>query len=164
MNIYIFFINKEGLYKIKNKFLIKKIDSALDLPLPKYQTEGSSGMDLYANINEQEVIKKSGILLVPTGIKISIPLGYEIQIRPRSGLAINYGITVLNSPGTIDSDYRGEIKIILINHGSEDYIIKRGDRIAQMVVSKIEKVEFEYSEFLNKTNRNENGFGHTGIK
>ena len=130
--------------------------------LPFYATEGSAGMDVCAMIEEEIVIKPSEINIIPTGLSIELPNGYEAQIRPRSGLAIKSGVTILNSPGTIDSDYRGEIKIILINLGKSDFIVKKGDRIAQMVINKFEKVEWEESDNLKETKRGECGFGHTG--
>ncbi len=120
-------------------------------------------MDLYADVENDVIIKPGEIALIPTGIAIELPPGYEAQIRPRSGLAINHGITILNSPGTIDSDYRGEIKIILINLGKKEFVIKRGDRIAQMIVSKYTKVEWEETKELNTTKRGAGGFGHTGL-
>ncbi|HQD51192.1 MAG TPA: dUTP diphosphatase [Defluviitaleaceae bacterium] len=144
------------------KVFIKKVENAQDLPLPTYMTEQSAGMDLYANVEEDVVLKKGDIKLIPTGIAIQLPKGYEAQIRPRSGLAYKYGIGILNSPGTIDADYRGEIKIIMINFGSEDFIIKRGERIAQMVINKIESVEWVQVEELDSSERGSGGFGHTG--
>lgn len=131
--------------------------------LPEYATIGSAGMDIYADVDSDVVIKPGEVKLIPTGIAIELPDGYEAQIRPRSGLAFKYGITLLNAPGTIDSDYRGEIKIIMINLGKEDFVVKRGDRIAQMIVSKFEKVEWEEVEKLGETERGEGGFGHTGL-
>ncbi|MDF2675163.1 MAG: dUTP diphosphatase, partial [Clostridiales bacterium] len=117
---------------------LKRLENAKDLPLPRFMTDGAAGMDLYANVTEEIVILPGAIKLVPTGISIAIPIGYEAQIRPRSGLAIKHGISLVNTPGTIDSDYRGEINLIMINFGENSFIIKRGDRIAQMVVNKIE--------------------------
>lgn len=133
------------------------------LELPNRATEGSAGLDLRAAISEDVVIKKGFFQLLPTGIIVEIPEGYEAQIRPRSGLAAKHGLTVLNTPGTIDSDYRGEVKIILINLGEEDYVIKRGERIAQMVVSKYEKIQLVESKSLSATNRSNSGFGSSGI-
>lgn len=133
------------------------------LGLPNRATEGSAGLDLRAAISEDVVIKKGSFKLLPTGIIVEIPEGYEAQIRPRSGLAAKHGLTVLNTPGTIDSDYRGEVKIILINLGEEDYVIKRGERIAQMVVSKYEKIQLVESKSLSATNRSNSGFGSSGI-
>lgn len=142
---------------------ICKTKGAEDLPLPKYMTSQSSGMDLLANINKDIILQPGEFRLVPSGIKIELPTGYEAQVRPRSGLAVKYGVTVLNSPGTIDADFRGEIKVLLINHGDKNFKIKRGDRIAQIVVSKVARVEFYEKTKLNVTERNEGGFGHTGI-
>ena len=131
--------------------------------LPKYQTDHSAGLDLCACIDGDIVLMPGERVLVPTGISIELPDGYEAQIRPRSGLAVNYGITVLNSPGTIDPDYRGEVKVILINLGREPFVIKNGMRIAQMVISKFEKVEVEVVDELSHTKRGEGGFGSTGV-
>ena len=136
-----------------------------ELPLPTYQTADSAGVDLYANIeNEVTIPCSGGRVLIPTGIKVQIPQGYEMQIRPRSGLALKYGITVLNSPGTIDSDFRAEIGVILINHGNTAFCIRPGDRIAQGVLSKIYQIGFIEVDTLNETGRGENGFGSTGRK
>jgi dUTP pyrophosphatase len=132
-------------------------------PLPDYLTEGSAGIDLYANISEPISLKPLERVLIPTGIYISIPNGYEAQIRARSGLALKHGITLANGVGTIDSDYRGEIKIILINLGQDEFIINSGDRIAQMVFIKYEKVTLIEVNKLNDTKRGGGGFGHTGI-
>lgn len=131
-------------------------------PLPQYATKGSSGMDIRASLDIPVTLQPLERTLIPTGLFVEIPNGYEIQIRPRSGLAIKQGITCLNSPGTIDSDYRGEIKIILINLSSEEQVINHGDRIAQMIVQKTERAEFEQVELLNETERAAGGFGHTG--
>lgn len=142
---------------------IKRLETAKDLPLPKFMTSGSAGMDLYANVKENLVIEKGSIKLVPTGISISLPEGYEAQIRPRSGLAIKYGISLVNTPGTIDSDYRGEIKVIMINFGDKPFVVKRGDRIAQMVINKIEIPNIIETKELDDTNRGLGGFGSTGL-
>lgn len=133
-----------------------------DNPLPAYATEGAAGMDLRANISEAITLQPLERKLVPTGLFIELPLGYEAQVRPRSGMAINQGITCLNSPGTIDSDYRGEIKVILINLSNETQQIKQGDRIAQMVICKTEQAKLQLVQHLNETVRGEGGFGHTG--
>jgi len=130
--------------------------------LPGYATEASSGMDIRANLENDIVLKPGNRARVPTGLFIEIPEGYEAQIRPRSGLAIKSGITVLNSPGTIDSDYRGEVCVILINLSDQDFVIKDGDRISQMVISKYEKAQWIKVEALEVTNRGSGGFGHTG--
>lgn len=131
--------------------------------LPKYQTELSAGMDLYANIDEPTTLKPLERKLVKTGLFISLPKGYEAQVRPRSGLAFKSGITVLNSPGTIDADYRGEIGVILVNLSSQDFTINDGDRIAQIVIAKHETAIWEEVENLDETNRGEGGFGSSGI-
>ncbi|MEO7264047.1 MAG: dUTP diphosphatase [Ferruginibacter sp.] len=133
-------------------------------PLPSYATIGSSGMDIRAALDETLILKPMERFLVPTGLFVEIPLGYELQVRPRSGLALKNGITCLNSPGTIDSDYRGEIKVLLINLSSEDQSINNNDRIAQMVLHKIEHAELLTVEQLNKSARNTGGFGHTGLQ
>jgi len=157
-------ININKYKEFKMKINVKKIsDKYNDIPLPEYSTEGSSGMDIRAALEEPTILEKGKIALVPTNLIFEIPLGYEIQVRPRSGLAVKNGITVFNTPGTIDSDYRGELKVILINFGNEDFTINRGDRIAQIVLSKIYKAEIEVSEELNETSRNSGGFGHSGI-
>lgn len=141
---------------------IKKVSGCEDIQTPKFMTEGSVGMDIYASV-VQEIIKPGEIKVIPTGICIQLPKGYEAQVRPRSGLAANYGISLVNSPGTIDWDYRGEIKIIMINHGNEDFVIKRGDRIAQLVFHKVEIPIIELVEDLDSTERGNNGFGSTGF-
>ena len=142
------------------KVLIKKLDSKVQLP--KYKTDGSSGMDLMAFLESPVNLKPQESELIPTGISIAIPEDTEVQIRPRSGLAAKLNISVLNTPGTIDSDYRGEIKIILFNHGKEDFVINNNDRIAQMILMPIVKAEFEEVENLPKTLRGSGGFGSTG--
>ena len=144
------------------KIYVSKVEGAEDIPLPRYMTEGAAGMDLAANVTEHTYIEPGEFKVIPCGIKLEIPVGFEAQVRPRSGLAAKYGITVLNSPGTIDCDYRGEIKVILINHGKEKFEIKRGDRIAQLVISRVERAEIVQSG-LSETSRGEGGFGHTGI-
>ena len=142
------------------KVLIKKLDSKVQLP--KYKTDGSSGMDLMAFLESPVNLKPQESELIPTGISIAIPEDTEVQIRPRSGLAAKSNISILNTPGTIDSDYRGEIKIILFNHGKEDFVINNNDRIAQMILMPIIKAEFEEVENLPKTLRGSGGFGSTG--
>ncbi|MDG2041774.1 MAG: dUTP diphosphatase [Bacteroidia bacterium] len=132
-------------------------------PLPKYQTKQSAGVDLCAFLSSDLVLKPNDRRLIGTGLHIALPDGYEAQIRSRSGLAFKHGITIINSPGTIDADYRGEIKIALINHSNEDFVIKSGDRIAQMVISKYEQISFSLTESLDETERGEGGYGHTGI-
>ena len=142
------------------KVLIKKLNSKVQLP--KYKTDGSSGMDLMAFIESSINIKSQESALIPTGISIAIPGDTEVQIRPRSGLAVNSSVSVLNTPGTIDSDYRGEIKIILFNHGKEEFVVNNNDRIAQMILMPVIKAEFEEVEILPKTLRGSGGFGSTG--
>ncbi|SHG56482.1 dUTP pyrophosphatase [Thermosyntropha lipolytica DSM 11003] len=144
------------------KILVKRLHSH-DLPLPQYMTPGASGLDIYAAVDQEVVIPPGKFFLVPTGLAVAIPEGYEAQIRPRSGLALKYGITLLNTPGTIDADYRGEIKVLVINLGDKEYILKRGERIAQMVFARVEKVELEETDDLEITARGAGGFGHTGV-
>lgn len=132
--------------------------------LPAYETKASAGMDLRANIDAPVVLEPLGRALIPTGLFIALPEGYEAQIRPRSGLAAKHGISVLNSPGTIDADYRGEIKVILVNLSNESFTIEDGERVCQMVVAKHEHVAWESVEMLDETERGEGGFGHTGKK
>lgn len=131
-------------------------------PLPQYETAHAAGMDMRAFIGEEMVIKPMQRMLVPTGLHIELPVGYEAQIRPRSGLAYKHGISIVNSPGTIDADYRGEIKVLLINFSDTDFVINNGDRIAQMVIAKHETVIWEAAEELSDTARGEGGYGHTG--
>jgi dUTP pyrophosphatase len=132
-------------------------------PLPKYETPDSAGMDLRANINTEYIVEPGERILIPTGLKMAIPSGYECQIRPRSGLALKKGITVLNTPGTIDASYRGEVGVIIINHSNDTFTINPGDRIAQAVFNKVEYVELEEVDELDETERGEGGFGHTGV-
>jgi dUTP pyrophosphatase len=141
---------------------IKRLPHAKDLPLPTYQTPEAAGLDLYAAVKEPVTLMPGDRTLVPTGIAIALPKGLEAQLRPRSGLALKYGLTLLNSPGTIDSDYRGEIMVLLINLGSKPVTISRGDRIAQCVLNAIVQVTLEEVEQLPSTSRGSNGFGHTG--
>lgn len=142
---------------------IKRLSDSFDnIPLPEYATDGSSGMDVRAALQKPITIEKGKIALIPTNLSVEIPKGYEIQVRPRSGLAIKHGIGVLNSPGTIDSDYRGEVKIILFNFGDEDFIINSGDRIAQLVLAEVIMAEINETENLNSSDRGSGGFGHTG--
>jgi dUTP pyrophosphatase len=140
---------------------IKRLHS-FDLPLPRYMTAGAAGVDLYAAVEQNLAIAPGQRVLVPTGIAIALPESYEAQIRPRSGLALKYGLTLLNTPGTIDWDYRGEIKVIVINLGDKEYILHRGERIAQMIFNRVEKAELIEVEQLDDTNRGSGGFGHTG--
>ena len=144
--------------------MIVRIVNKSSFDLPEYATVASSGLDLRANIDEDIVLKPLERVLVPTGLFISIPEGYEAQIRPRSGLAFKHGITVLNTPGTIDADYRGEIKVILVNLSNQDFTIVKGERICQMVFAKVEQIEWQVVDNLDDTDRGEGGFGHTGTK
>jgi dUTP pyrophosphatase len=137
-------------------------DSFADIPIPNYETSGSAGMDLRAAVKDYVKIEAGKFVLIPTNLKVEIPAGYEIQVRPRSGLAAKYGIGVLNSPGTIDSDYRGEIKVILFNFSTKDFLVHKGDRIAQMVLAKVYKMTLVGTEYLSSSDRGEGGFGHTG--
>ncbi|HYX06262.1 MAG TPA: dUTP diphosphatase [Bacteroidales bacterium] len=131
--------------------------------LPDYETTHSAGMDVRANLVSEVSIRAGERVLIPTGLFIELPEGFEAQIRPRSGLAIKHGITVLNSPGTIDADYRGEIKVILINLSDKDFVIKDGERICQMIVSRFEKISWKIADAIDNTLRGEGGFGHTGV-
>jgi dUTP pyrophosphatase len=144
-----------------SKIKIRIINKSTN-PLPEYSTKGSAGMDIRANLDSPLLLKPLERSLISTGLYIELPEGYEAQIRPRSGLAINHGLTCLNSPGTIDADYRGEIKIILINLSQETQTIRHGDRIAQMVVHEVEKVKWKAVKVISDTKRHEGGFGHTG--
>jgi len=146
------------------KIFYKKFDDGNDAFVPSYMTEHSAGMDLRSSSKEKIIINPSETYLVPTNLIIEIPEGFEAQIRPRSGLALKHKITVLNSPGTIDADYRGEVKVLLINHGKIPFEINFGDRIAQMIIAKYEKVEFVLSDKLSDTSRGEGGYGSTGHK
>ena len=142
------------------EILIKRLSKKI--PLPKYETDGSSGMDIAADVKENIEIKPGKSEIIPTGLAVSIPKNFEIQIRPRSGLAAKNQISILNTPGTIDSDYRGELKVILINHGNEDFLIKNNDRIAQLVFNEVVKVSFKEVNNLDQTSRDQKGFGSTG--
>lgn len=133
-----------------------------DLPLPRYMTEHSAGMDIFAAVDEDAVLLPGERRLIPTGIAVALPPGYEAQIRPRSGLAVESGVTLLNSPGTIDADYRGEVKILIINHGARPFVVTRGDRIAQMVIQEVCRASWNPTRDLEMTGRGEGGFGHTG--
>ena len=140
-----------------------RIINKSDNPLPSYETAGSAGMDIRAWIDDNVTLRPTERKLIPTGLYMELPDGYEAQIRPRSGLAFKNGITLPNSPATIDSDYRGEIKVALINLSNEDFVIKSGDRIAQMVIAKYEKVFWQNTNSLSETQRGQGGFGHTGV-
>lgn len=134
-----------------------------DIPLPSYATEHSAGMDLYAAVDDHVVIDPQTVRLIPTAFAVEIPPGYEAQVRPRSGLALKHGVTVLNSPGTVDADYRGEIGVILMNHGAVPFTVRRGDRIAQLVVAACAHVAWELAEDLSQTARGAGGFGSSGV-
>lgn len=144
------------------KVFLEQTLEGKDLEIPKYMSNQAAGMDLYACVEEETILHKGEIKLISTGIKIALPSGYEAQIRPRSGLALKHGITLVNSPGTVDADYRGEIKIIMLNVGQDDFVIKRGERIAQMVINKIEQINWEIVDALEVSERGIGGFGHTG--
>ena len=144
------------------KIVRLRADTDSDIPLPRYMTSQSAGMDLCAAINEDLLLNKGEFTLIPTGFAIALPEGFEAQIRPRSGLAIKHGIGLINSPGTIDTDYRGEIKIAVINLGAKPYTFRRADRIAQMIIKKVYFARLEIVEELDETKRNTGGFGHTG--
>ena len=137
-------------------------DAARDLGLPGYMSDGASGMDLVAAVTEEVVLEPGQIRLIPTGMRIALPVGYEAQVRPRSGLALKHGVTVLNAPGTIDADYRGEIGVILANLGSESFVVRRGMRVAQMVMQEVVHAKLCLEDELDRTARGEGGFGHTG--
>lgn len=142
---------------------IKVVNTGHQL-LPAYATHQSAGLDLRANLSEPIVLRPLERALVPTGLHIALPDGYEAQVRPRSGLALKHGITVLNTPGTIDADYRGELKVLLVNFSNDDFVVNDGERIAQMVVARYEQVQFETVSVLDETERGEGGYGHTGVK
>ncbi len=144
------------------KLLRIRPDDDADIPLPRYMTPHSAGMDIYAAVKKDIVLEKGEIALIPTGFAMAIPEGFEAQIRPRSGLAVKHGIGLINSPGTIDSDYRGEVMIPAINLGNKKYTLKRGDRIAQMLIKRVYHARIDVVEQLDKTVRNTGGFGHTG--
>lgn len=143
-------------------FICKRTPDALDLPLPSRQTPQSAGLDLFANVHQPITIKTGTRHLIPTGVCIVLPYGYEAQVRPRSGLALRFGLTILNTPGTVDADYRGELCVLLINLGENDYIIKRGDRIAQLVISRVEMGNFIEADELPESVRGSGGYGSTG--
>jgi dUTP pyrophosphatase len=143
---------------------VKRLDGNTDIATPSYETEGASGLDLRAAVDGELTLHPGDIRLVPTGLAISLPLGYEAQIRPRSGLALKHGVGMVNSPGTIDSDYRGEIGLVLINWGDAPFVIKRGDRIAQMVIARVSRAHVLEVDRLETTERGEGGFGHSGVK
>jgi len=143
------------------RIAIQKLAGCEDISLPQYMTEHSAGMDIYAAVEKDETILPGQRKMIPTGIAIALPVGYEAEIRPRSGLAVKNGVTLVNSPGTIDADYRGEIGIIMINHGEKPFVIRRGDRIAQMIVHQVCRVSWSACDELDVTSRGNGGFGHT---
>lgn len=143
---------------------VQRLKGNEDLSLPSYETEGASGLDLRAAVNGDVTLHPGEITLVPTGLAMSVPPGYEAQVRPRSGLALKYGVGMVNAPGTVDADYRGEIGIILINWGREPFVIKRGDRIAQMVITRVSRAKVLEVDRLEPTARGGGGFGHSGVK
>lgn len=147
--------------KIQFSWLIPEEEQ--NIKLPQYETPGSAGMDVEAAVRESITISPGGIELLPTGFAVALPTGYELQVRPRSGLAVKYGITLINSPGTIDEDYRGEIKIALVNHGNEAFTVNRGDRIAQLILAPVVRARLENVSELDLTERGTGGFGHTGV-
>lgn len=147
----------------KNQMAVNIVNRSNN-PLPAYETASSAGMDLRANLAEPLAMKPLQRVMVPTGLYVEIPVGHEAQVRPRSGLAAKFGITVLNSPGTIDADYRGEIKVILVNLSADEFVIHHGDRIAQMIISKHERAIWNSVDTLTETSRGSGGFGHTGHK
>ncbi|MEW6356878.1 MAG: dUTP diphosphatase [Planctomycetota bacterium] len=144
------------------KLQIKRKNGCEDIPLPRYMSEGASGMDVCAAVAENVVIRPGEVKLIPTGLYVAVDLGYEVQVRPRSGLALKHGLTIVNSPGTIDSDYRGEVGIILGNMGRDPFVVERGMRIAQLVVQRVVRAEIEIKDKLEDTPRSDGGFGHTG--
>ena len=146
------------------KIQFKKLPHAADLPLPSYESKHAAGMDIRAALEESLELRPGERMLIPTGFQMALPKGYEAQIRPRSGLAYRNGITMLNSPGTIDSDYRGDVKVLAINHGQENFTVKHGDRIAQMVIAPVQQIFIEETEELPDTARGEGGFGSTGLE
>ena len=148
---------------VKQKLLIRRMENNPDLPLPEYETKSAAGLDLPAAVSQDLTLDPGGHALIPTGLSVALPAGFEAQIRPRSGLAAKNGITVLNSPGTIDADYRGEINVILINLGKEPFTISRGMRVAQMIIAPVTQIDVLEVEKLDETARGTGGFGSTGI-
>ncbi len=146
------------------KIRVKRLPAARDLPLPEHASPGSAGFDLRAAVEDEVVIRPGERLLVPTGLVLEIPPGWEGQVRPRSGLALRHGIGILNAPGTIDSDYRGEVGVILVNLGESPFSLKRGDRVAQLVIARVDRVEWDEAELLEDTGRGAGGFGSTGVR
>jgi len=156
---------KDIKFEVSNmEFLIQQLDHAKDLQLPSYETIGAAGMDLRACIDQPIILKPTERKIIPLGFKIALPNGFEAQIRPRSGLGLKYGISMPNAPGTIDADYRGEVSVLLINLGDADFTINRGDRIAQMVINRVEQIQFTQVDDLPESRRGESGYGSTGTK
>lgn len=143
--------------------LLQRLSHGADLPLPAYETEGAAGLDLRAAIATPVTLAPGARALVPTGLAMQLPAGFEGQVRPRSGLALRHGITVLNAPGTVDSDYRGEVSVVLINHGSEDFTVTRGDRIAQLIIAPVSHARLSEVDMLSETARGAGGYGSTGV-
>lgn len=143
---------------------IRQSKDCRDLPLPRYMSEHAAGMDLFAAVSQEEIIQPSQRMRIPTGLFVALPEGFEAQVRPRSGLAFKEGMTLVNAPGTIDADYRGEIGVLMINHGQEPFTVRRGDRIAQMVIAPVSRAEWIETEVLPETQRSSGGFGHTGLR
>jgi len=143
---------------------VKRLRPTADpLPLPRYMTTHAAGMDLLADVTEPLELPPGGRTLIPTGLAVEIPAGFEAQVRPRSGLALRHGVTLLNSPGTIDADYRGEVMVLMVNLGDAPYVVRRGERIAQMIVAPVTRAELREAETLSESNRGAGGFGHTGV-
>ncbi len=149
---------------MSNDVEVKIIRCRAGARLPQYMTAAAAGMDLYVRLENDVVLPVGGRVMLPTGIAIALPEGYEAQVRPRSGLAAKYGVTLLNTPGTIDADYRGEISVILVNHGLEDFMIKDGERVAQMIIAPVSRCRLQLLDNLDETERGSGGFGHTGVK
>jgi len=143
-------------------FQCKRTEDALDLPLPARQSELAAGMDLYANVHKNVIMEPGARVLVPTGIRLALPYGYEAQVRPRSGLAFRFGVMVFNTPGTVDADYRGELCVLLVNHGGADFTVRRGDRVAQLVIARVEMGELVEVDELPDSARGVGGYGSTG--
>jgi dUTP pyrophosphatase len=142
---------------------VQRLPHGADLPLPSYATAQSAGLDLMAAVASDVALEPGARRLIPTGLAIALPAGFEAQVRPRSGLALKHGVTVLNSPGTIDADYRGEVQVLLINHGAQPFVVRRGDRIAQMVVAPVTQIAWNTVERLDETERGSGGYGSTGV-
>ncbi|MBS4031388.1 MAG: dUTP diphosphatase [Clostridiales bacterium] len=145
------------------QLFIRKLPHSENLELPRYMTEDASGMDVLAAVTEPVLLLPGARALIPTGLQFAVPRGFEVQVRPRSGLALKHGVTVLNSPGTIDADYRGEVQVILVNLGGESFTVSRGDRIAQFIIARVARAVLSQCEYLPETDRGEGGFGHTGL-